>query len=180
MAVLLHPWSVAGLPQRQHKLLQLCRLVQNLPWDISLQALDHRALLTGPCLSEWAWPESHRTGSVSLSRILIIVRYPFVLPGIRIWIRARLLLWLSWKKQWLSWNNLRPVSHTSAIYGMITLFPPSWWHMIWFLDEGLFIFAFQKYLKKFLKNYFFICYRLIFFVFLDHFDVLISKIIFKI
>ena len=147
MAVLLHPWSVAGLPQRQHKLLQLCILVQNLPWDISLQALDQRALLTGPCLSEWAWPESDRTGSVSVSRILIIVRYPFVLPGIRIWIRARLLLWLSWKKQWLRWNNLRPVSHTSAIYG-ITLFPPSWWHMIWFLDKIPIYFCVSKMFEK--------------------------------
>jgi len=64
-------WLALG----QHKLLQLCKLVQNLPWDISLQALDQRALLTGPFLLEWALPESDRTEFVSLSRILIIVRW---------------------------------------------------------------------------------------------------------
>jgi hypothetical protein len=44
----------------------------------------------------------------------------------------------------------------------------------------VFVFIFQKYFLKNLKYfYFFLCFKLIFLVFSDHFEVLNSKMIFK-
>jgi hypothetical protein len=45
-------------------------------------------------------------------------------------------------------------------------------------DEGIFVCVLKVFLKK-LKNILFFYFKLIFFIFLDYFDVLISKIIFK-